>query len=311
MTTRRDILKAAGALTLVPLGPLGAATQVAGVQRRGVGGATVTALLDGFIELDPASLNGADEETRAALLARSFLANGPVETAINAYVVEAGGRTVVVDSGAGAAFGPTAGGFAAVLAAAGVDPAAVDAVMLTHLHPDHCNGVAPDGAALFPNAELIVHAADHAFWTDDANFAGAGEMAQNFAKMAQAAVAPYADRLTLAQDGHAVAPGLTLMHMPGHTPGHSGLMVSDGDANLLIWGDIVHVGPIQFARPEVTIPFDVDQPLAAGTRARVMDMAATDELEIAGSHIVFPSFGRLTRDGQGYAFHPSRWDFAL
>ena len=101
------------------------------------------------------------------------------------------------------------------------------------------------------------------------------------------------------------------MHLPGHTPGHSGLMLSSGDDTMLLWGDIVHVGPVQFARPEMTIPFDVDQPAAAEQRARVLDMVATDRLEVGGSHIDFPSFGFIETAGDGYAFVPSRWDHTL
>lgn len=311
MLDRRQFIAAAGGFCLVPLGGAGAATQVLGVYRRGVGDVVVTALLDGHLEIDPAMLVGTDAETNARLLADAFLAAGPVDTAINAYVIETGGRTVVVDGGAGGAMGPTAGKMPAALEAAGVSPEAVDVVFATHLHPDHVGAFARDGAAAFPNAEFVLHPAEHAFWTEESNFVGAPDMMRNFAAMARAAAGAYADRTRFAEDGEEVAPGVSLMALPGHTPGHAGLMVSSGDASVLLWADIVHVGPIQFARPSVTIPFDVDQPQAAETRARVMDMVATDRIEIAGSHVDFPSFGHVVREGDGYRFVKGRWDHAL
>lgn len=88
-------------------------------------------------------------------------------------------------------------------------------------------------------------------------------------------------------------------------------MLSSGDASMLLWADIVHLGPVQFAQPGVTIPFDVDQPMAAATRARVLDMVATDRLEIAGAHVDFPSFGHVIEAGAGYSFAPARWDHTL
>lgn len=311
MLDRRRFIALSAAFSVLPLAGAGAATQVVGVYRRGVGDAVVTSLLDGYLELDPAMLTGSDEETNARLLREAFLSAGPVNTAINAYAIETGDRTVVVDGGAGSAFGPTSGMMPTALEAAGVTPESVDVVVATHLHPDHIGVFAREGAATFPNAELVLHPAEHAFWTDEANFAGAPDMMRNFAAMARAAIAPYAERTRMLEDGATVAPGVEVMALPGHTPGHCGLMVTSGDAAVLLWGDIVHIGPIQFARPQVTIPFDVDQPMAAATRARVLDMAATDRLEIAGSHVDYPSFGHVERAGEGYRFVKGRWDHAL
>ncbi|MCI4664361.1 MAG: MBL fold metallo-hydrolase [Neomegalonema sp.] len=317
MTNRRDFLAVSAGLVLTPFLPgaafaAGGATQVVGVYRRSVGDITVTALLDGFLKIDPKVLTGYDAATADKLLREAFLAAGPIDTSVNAYVVQTGGKTVLVDGGAATAFGPTLGKLGAALGAAGVKPEEVDEIFCTHLHPDHIGAfTTAEGAAAFPKAQLHVHEADAAFWGNDANFAKAGEMAQNFAKAAQRALAAYKDRTILVKDGATVAPGATVAHLPGHTPGHSGLMVASGDASMLLWADIVHVGPVQFQNPSWTIPFDVDQPLAAKTRAKTLDMAASDRLEVAGAHIDFPSFGYVAKAGAGYRFTPSRWDHQL
>ncbi|MEO1198979.1 MAG: MBL fold metallo-hydrolase [Pseudomonadota bacterium] len=285
--------------------------QVAGVYRRRIGDIVVTALSDGYIDLDPDMLTGSTHDENVALLGRSFLPEGTVDTSINGYVIETGGKTLLVDGGAAEAFGPTAGKMQASLAAAGVKPEAIDMVFCSHLHPDHVGLFTDNGQAAFANAEFVTHKAEHGFWTNDDNFASADDDVKGFAAVAQGAVTPYANQLRLIEDGADLVQGVTARHMPGHTPGHTGLMLSSNGAELLIWIDIVHVGPVQFARPEITIPFDVDQPAAAATRAKVLDEVVSDRLEIAGSHLVFPSFGHIERDGSGYRFIPSRWQHVV
>lgn len=311
MPTRRDVVRMSAAFAILPLGRLGAVEQVAGVYRHAVGDMVVTALLDGYLPIEPGLLNGADDETKQRLLRGSFVESGPVDTSINAYVIRGGDRTVLVDGGAGSAFGPNSGKLAQALEAAGVAVEDVDVLVATHLHPDHVGLFATDGAATFPNAELALHEAERAFWSDESNFSGASEQVRNFARMAREAIAPYAERTRALSDGAEIAPGVALVHLPGHTPGHSGLRLSSDDGEALLWGDVVHIGPVQFPRPDVAIAFDVDPEQAVATRRRVMDMAASDRLEIAGSHIVFPSVGHLAAEGDGYRFVPSRWDHAL
>lgn len=310
MLTRRRTLALGTGLVLVPQ-VLTARTPVTGIQRRAVGDITVTALLDGYLDLDPAELlSGVDAVAIPGLLRRAFIDGDAVATAVNAYVVETAERTILVDGGAGGAFGPTAGELLEALDAGGIARDAVDTVFCTHLHPDHIGAfTTADGAARFTDAELVVHEADRAFWSDDANFAGAGEMMRTFAAAAQAALGAYGGALRTIADGAEIAPGVTARHLPGHTPGHTGLVLASNGETLLLWADVVHVGPVQFPRPEATIAFDVDQPQAASTRRALFDEVATDRLMVAGSHVSFPSFGHLERRGDGYAFAPARWPY--
>jgi len=312
MLTRRRTLALGAGLVLVPH-LVAARTQVTGVQRRSVGDITVTALLDGYLDLHPDQvLSGVDAEAIPALLARAFIDGDAVATAVNAYVIETGDRTILVDGGAGGAFGPTAGRLLEALAASGIEPGAIDTVFCTHLHPDHVGAfTTEDGAPRFAGAELVVHAAERAFWSDDANFAGADEMTRNFAAAAQAALAAYGGALRPIADGADIAPGVTARHLPGHTPGHSGLVLDSRGEALLLWADIVHIGPVQFPHPEATIAFDVDPAEAAATREALFDEVAADRLMVAGSHVSFPSFGHLERRGDGYAFAPARWPYEL
>ncbi len=286
-------------------------SQVPGVYHRRVGDIVVTAVSDGHLDGSMAVLRNIEPEEAARMLREAFRPV-PRRTAVNAFLVHAGGKLALVDTGCGGAMGTTAGKLPANLAAAGVRPEEVDAVLLTHMHPDHSNGLADaEGRALFPRAELAMHEAEWAHWNDDAAMARADEASRerNF-QAARDQAAPYRDRLRLHKGGE-VFPGVTAMPFPGHTPGHSGYMVASGNDSLLIWGDIVHVPEIQVPRPEVTMAFDVDPRQAEATRRRVFDMVWNDKQAFTGMHLHFPGHARMVRRAEGYALLPEAWSAAF
>ena len=285
--------------------------QVPGVHHRRVGDAVVTAVSDGHLDGSMAVLQNIAPEEAARMLRDAFRPV-PRRTAVNTFLIHAGGRVALVDTGCGDAMAATAGRLQSNLAASGVRPEEVDAVLLTHMHPDHSNGLADaKGRALFPRAELVMHEAEWSHWHDDAAMARADETARerNF-HAARDQAAPYRDRLRLFKGGE-VFPGVTAMPFPGHTPGHSGYMVASGSDSLLIWGDIVHVPEIQVPRPEVTMAFDVDPAQAEATRRRVFDMVWTDKQALTGMHLHFPGHARLLRRDGGYALLPEAWSAAF
>ena len=285
--------------------------QVPGVHHRRVGDAVVTAVSDGHLDGSMAVIRNIEPEEAARMLQDAFRPV-PRRTAVNTFLVHSGGKLALVDTGCGNAMAATAGRLFANLAAADVRPEEVDAVLLTHMHPDHSNGLADgEGRALFPRAELVMHEAEWAHWHDDAAMARADEVSRerNF-QAARDQAAPYRDRLRLIKSGK-VFPGVTAMSFPGHNPGHSGYMVASGADSLLIWGDIVHVPEIQVPRPEVTMAFDVDPAQAEATRRRVFDMVAADKQAITEMHLHFPGHAHLVRRGDGYALLPEAWSAAF
>jgi glyoxylase-like metal-dependent hydrolase (beta-lactamase superfamily II) len=284
--------------------------QVSGLYRIRIGNAVVTAINDGMLEGSFDFLADCDGRDAAALHAAQFRPVPPRLT-VNTFLLHLGERLALVDGGCGGALGPGLGLLIANLAAAGVAAENIDTVLATHLHPDHVGGlVGADGTAVFPKAELVVHAAEPAFWQDDAMLARASEQDRGFFQLARAALTAYRGRLRTFTQGD-VLPGVAAVPEPGHTPGHTGYRIGSGVDGLLIWGDIVHMPGIQFARPEVGMTFDVDRAQAAATRRRILEMAAAERLRVAGMHLDFPAFGHVARAGDAYSFIPEVWSPAL
>ena len=153
---------------------------------------------------------------------------------------------------------------------------------------------------MFPNAELIMHEVEAAFWLDRALQPTIPSASPRNSKAQRAVTAPYRDRIRRIKDGE-VLPGITAMLRPGHTPGHTNWLIQSGGERMLIWGDIVHLAAVQLARPEARLIYDVDTDMAAATRQRVLDWAASERLVVAGAHLGFPGFGPVRRSGDRFA----------
>lgn len=284
------------------------------LHRFSFGDAKITVLLDGHLPLGPQLFADYEEEKARVALARGLHRMTPegLNIPVNGYLVEQGARKTLIDTGTADLLGPNLGGLGAGLAAAGVEPAEISTVLLTHMHPDHSGGlVTTQGAAVFPNAELVVARQELDFWHDDAIMASVPEGSRGFFQMARGTVAPYADRLKMFEGEAAVAAGFAAVPLPGHTPGHTGFMLDGGDQQLLFWGDVVHSTALQFAYPDWTIAFDTDPAQTAATRRKMFERAVADNLLLTGSHIDFPGLGRVLRQGESFAYQPAPWQFGL
>ncbi len=286
-----------------------AGVQAAGVYRLKVGGLEVTVLSDGWVPLETKLFTGS-VDSAGKVLESSFLPKDPIPTAVNEWLVNTGDKLILVDTGTSNVFAPTLGRMPKNLAAAGVDPAAIDMIILTHLHPDHAAGLlTTDKKIAFPNATVHVAEAEYAFWTSEEIYAKAPADAKGFFEIARNSIKPYVDagKVERFKDRADFASGITAIAAPGHTMGHTMVRLSSGRSELLLWGDIVHNAALQFTDPERATALDTDQALGIATRKRVFDMTATDRLLIAGAHLPFPGVGHVARAASGYAYVPAEW----
>ncbi len=286
-------------------------TQVPGYFRYLVGDVEVTALYDGYIQLDPKLLKGIQSDDLQKLLAKLFIdSTDGVQTAVNAYLINTGDEVVLVDTGAAKCFGPTLGGMLDNLRASGYQPEQVNLVVLTHLHADHaCGLVAANGEAAFPNATVRAAKEEADFWLDEERAAKAPEAQQGFFTMSRNSVAPYksAKRFSTFGPNEKLAKTLSVVPSPGHTPGHSSLLIESAGKSLLILGDVVHNYAVQFPRPEVAIEFDTDSEQAIKTRKQIFADAAANRLAVAGAHLPFPGIGHVGTQDQGYLWVPASY----
>jgi len=324
--TRRHVLTGAVAVSaataLSPVKPAFAAApstgkQVAGIYRYKVGSFECTSINDGarsFPMPDTFVRNVPKEQALAAAEA-AYMPKGMVTVPFNPQLINTGGKLVLIDSGWGVGmFEPSKGAIGRTLsnlAAAGIDAKSVDIVLMSHLHPDHTNGIrAADGSMAFPNAEIKVPAVDWAFWMNKENAAKAesNKMMKDYFANVQRVYKGIEGKVTRYEWGKEAAPGITAIAAPGHTPGHTAFAVASGSSRILIQSDVTNIPEFFLRNPDWHIMYDVDPVEAAKTRHRFYDMAAAEKALVVGFHFTFPSLGHVEKDGAGYRLVPVAWN---
>ena len=258
-----------------------------------IGDYTVTAFSDGVFETSINVTVGVDKQMTQRISGKSL--TDPVFLSVNAFLVEGRGVRALVDAGTGDTMGPELGKLPENLAAAGVPLDSITHILLTHIHPDHSNGLIDGaGAAWFPKAEVVVQEDEIKFWNDrDLSQAAHDRQRKNMIN-ARRSLVPYADRTTRIGDGEFL-PGIHAMKSPGHTPGHNTWTIEGGGDSLIIWGDTIHMAFMQLQRPEIAFIFDTDPEQAVQSRLRLLDRVAADRTRVAGMHLDFPGFGYVRR----------------
>lgn len=319
--SRRTVLSAAGAVATIPVaGGAKAAAPAAGRQSPGVyrytvGAFEVTALTDGIARrpLDAGFVKNVPVEEVRKALDEAFIPTDALPITFTALVVNTGSRLILIDAGTGGRLAPTAGQLYENLAAAGVDPKAVDTVLISHFHPDHIGGIRlKDGALAFPNAEVVVPEAEWAFWMDEGSASRAPEALANAFKLARKIFDPMAKDVRLYKGETEPIPGIYAIPAYGHTPGHMAFRIVSENEQLLVWSDVTSLPALFVRNPNWHVLFDMDPEMAAQTRRRLLDMASADRLLVAGYHFPFPAVGHIAqRNAREYAFVPELWNPAL
>jgi glyoxylase-like metal-dependent hydrolase (beta-lactamase superfamily II) len=215
---------------------------------------------------------------------------------------------VLIDAGTAGQVADTAGVMMANLAAAGVAPAAIDAVVISHFHPDHIDGLkTKDGDKVFTNAEILVPEPEWTYWMDDAEMTKAPDRIKIYFRNARRIFTEIAKEVRRFKPGAEVAPGITSIPAFGHTPGHCAFAITSGRQSMLVMSDAVR-NPYLFARhPEWQPAFDMDRPLAVKTRKQMLDRAASDRMLVEAYHFPFPACGHIARSGKSYELVPVEW----
>jgi glyoxylase-like metal-dependent hydrolase (beta-lactamase superfamily II) len=321
--TRRTVLTGAAlagaAGTLAPIAPSLAAAppagkQAAGVYRYKVGAIEVTAVTDGMRDAPLGTLvkNASAEQVNAALQA-AYLPKDKFPFIFTPIVVNTGARLVMIDTGLGPATFEqskgTAGQAHANLAAAGIDRKAIDAVIISHFHGDHINGLLnADNSPAFPNAEVMVPEPEWAFWMDDAKMSSAPEgLKGNFANCRRV-FGPLAANVTKYGDKKELVAGVTSMFTHGHTPGHSSHIISSGSDSVLVQADVSNHPALFVRNPGWHAVFDMDAAMAEAGRRKLYDQLAADKMRMQGFHFPFPAVGYIEKDGNGYRYTAAPWN---
>ena len=321
--TRREWLAGtaatAAALAVTP-SALHAAAPAAGRQAPGfyrskLGDYELTQLADGartFPMPDGFIVNLPKDQALAAAEA-AYLPKGQVTIPFNPMVVNTGSKLIVIDTGNGlGAFEASKGAVGqmnANMKAAGIDPNAVDLVLISHFHGDHIGGLkTADGKLVYPNAEIKVPATEWAFWTDEANQAKANGFNKGQFANVKKMLDGLGDKVTKFEAGKEVAPGITSVATPGHTPGHVSFVIASGNARILVQSDVSNIPALFLNRPDWQVVFDNDPNLAVATRHKFYDMAVAEKAAVIGYHFSFPSVGHVEKDGSGYRLVPAGWN---
>lgn len=286
-----------------------ASAQAPGFYRYRVGDIEVTAINDGAFARPIEGLirNATLPEVKQALI-DGFLPDDKLMIPYTSVALRTGGKLVLIDCGNGDNGGPLTGAWMRNFRAAGFDPAAVDQVVLSHFHSDHISGSRlKDGTAVFPRAEILVSAAEWAFWMDDARMAAAPEAMKAAFANARRVLGPVAADVKRFEWDREVAPGVTAVNAAGHTPGHTAFAVASGAARLLVMSDTANHPAVFVRHPDWSAVFDMDADAARATRRRILDMAATERMQVAFYHAPFPATGYVAREGAGFRMVPVAW----
>ena len=268
------------------------------ISQTSVGNFKVTALRDGELFLPAGVLMNLSDEQSQQIEADE---NSKLATSnVNAYLIQIESKNLLIDSGCRDLFGPTCGFLKDALKEAGLGPNDITDVFFTHLHPDHVAGaIDAEGSAVFKNASFKVIDSEYNFWTSD-TFTDAEVNGNDWAGLARAALSAYEDKIETISFGKDIISGVSSVNIPGHTPGHSGFRVDEGNETLIQMGDILHVPNLQLKNPNIATIFDVDSEAALKSRKEVLDMVSTDRLLCTSGHMIKPKFGYIEKSGESY-----------
>ncbi len=290
LVSRRSFGFGLGATALAGFAPQSASSAIS--KRLRIGDISVTALSDGHFELPPAAFSPQPEATST----QTQLVGA------NAWLIETGNRRMLVDTGSGETLRgkyPQTGHLPTALAHAGVSPDQITDIIITHMHADHIGGLMQGGISRYPNAMLHLCEVEWRYWAAPERAQLVAPAQRPLANLIAGLMDQMAYRIAVHRPNGDLGSGVWLESAPGHTPGHQVVHVSSGANSLLLLGDVLISGPLQFAQPDIRYVLDDDPDLAAATRTVMFDRIMTDGLMFAATHLIHGGAHKLDAHPRG------------
>lgn len=288
-----------------------------GVYHFKVGDFSATVVSDGTLSF-PASffVPNADPDSVTAVLTEHFLSTEDIFAHLNVLYVETDEHKVLIDTGAGNAFGPTAGHLLENLATAGIAAADIDTVILTHAHPDHIGGLLDaESQPRFPNAQFYISQAESDFWLADTVALPQSlldeETKTGLIAAAKGNLSAIADRTTLFSMGDEVIPHIQAVDSAGHTPGQASFLITSGEESLLSTGDVFFSDPLNLENPDWEVAFDGDPEQGLATRHELLETVTSERRLLLVPHMPFPGLGHVRTQDDAYGWEPIVWRFSV
>jgi glyoxylase-like metal-dependent hydrolase (beta-lactamase superfamily II) len=279
-----------------------------GFRKQKLGDMEIIALNDGVARRPLAAefVRNAPLDQVQALLKSQDLPTEYIDIPFTAFLIVAGGRKILMDTGFADNGPPTTGRLLANLSAAGLKAEDIDTVVISHYHGDHINGIRNKaGQLVFPKAKIMVPTVEHAHWMDDAKMNAAPEAARGAFQNARRVFGGLsADQLIQFEPGKDIAPGIRSVAAFGHTPGHTLFAVESKGEKFMYLADTTNI-PQLFARsPDWAVQFDMNADQARDVRRKTFEMIVNEKMMAGGFHFPFPAFGKIEKLGNGYDFKP-------
>ncbi len=315
LPTRRSLLAGGSALAAsaaFPVAGLAKApmqnTQAPAFYRFKLGAFEATIISDGPLSLGAPQdgiFEGVSKADLTRLLNDNYLPSQALEMDQNTLLINTGDKLVLFDTGDGGSkmFGPKSGRQLANLKAAGIEPKDIDAVVLTHAHPDHCWGLIAGGAPVFPNAQIYMSQADFDFWTDEQKLKI--DALKGFVEGTRAQLLPNRNRIVWVKDGQDVVSGIQAMGAPGHTVGHMVFVISSQGKTLMNSGDLAHHHLVSTQTPRAAFGYDTDGAQGVASRLKIFDMLAAQRMPLVSYHFPWPGLGHIAKQGDAYRYFPA------
>jgi glyoxylase-like metal-dependent hydrolase (beta-lactamase superfamily II) len=324
-TSRRRLLTGAGTAAVFGSLPVLASTpaatpgstpdpdlQGAGFYRFTLGDFTLASVSDGTFRATPPQpflAPDAPPVEFADTLRRNFLPAGHADLQVDALFVDTGRHKVLIDNGGGASMGEGLGHLVRNLARAGIRPADIDAVLISHAHGNHVSGTLDgQGRRVFANAAYVIGEAEWAFWTG-ADIRLGDRLPDQAARIRgiRRQLAGMEERVRFVRPGQEAVPGIMALAASGHTPGQLAFLICSGADSLFYTADVVHHHVLGLGHPGWHVGFDDDPVLAVATRRKALDRAAIERHLVHVPHFPFPGLGHVLRRGPAYAWQPVDW----